>query len=554
MAVTSITVTIGGVPFRLTDERLAERLRLYMDPLELPDVMRTRSDWPGPNLWGLGLPMMPPPAADVGLGCFWYPWGMSRYGIYRGIMGVDDIVRLGAMIAAAPEDPLTFNMTMPDGTGITTPMYVLPPRPLVRKPNQAFDTDGNSELLLYLVTIVDDRFLLGGYGGGKLHIDNSSFTTWASLTTALATSLGITLTSASVDAAYFRPEPDSFLYSNEESAAALLDAVAANIGRVVVRNLDGTYKLQTYADANTAATNGRRLGGDTSGRVLPKLWGGAIFPTTTSTTVGGMPVIVPEPVVVTFPKWVTDFGYYEPSNYRQYAKASYGDIYQKTVILSDLGAPYNTWTPGTSVKIIRLPAKAEFAASGDSTPTNITDVTTLAQRVAKDFYDSQVAALDETYQGIVNRAADGACDVLWCAREETVYTRVTRRPFEWGASHRQNGLAAIPIIANVADNSFWAEITGSSGGGEPATLYSWKRKILDDATDLFVDAAAPEPLTGTNNLKRAPSATTTSIVPNGHVCRVWPSPTDPGFYETGAPEGYVTNVTCNDGELVVTKG
>jgi len=138
-------------------------------------------------------------------------------------------------------------------------------------------------------------------------------------------------------------------------------------------------------------------------------------------------------------------------------------------------------------------------------------------------------------------AASGPARILW---KESTATGVQRARVLLNAGSGGGG----------TDSGFWAEITGSSGGAEPGTLYSWKRKLLDPTTHLYVDAAAPSPLTGTNNLKRAPSATTTAVIPNGHVVRAWPSPTDAGKYETGAPEGYVTDVTCVDGELVVTKG
>lgn len=435
-----LAVTIGGIPFRPVDDKLAAFVARFMPAECLPDVMSPRSDWPGPNLYGLGLPTPPPPGYEIGLGCLWYPWGMSRFGLYRGIMAAADVTALGALVTAAPTTAKPFKMLV-DGVGVETDLYILPPRPIV----SPVGTSTQAVPLLYLVTLVDDRFFRQGRGGGTIRINNTDNATWASLITALATALGITLTSASVDAAYFRPEPDSFLYSNEESAAAILDAAAASVGRVVVRNLDGTYKLQTYSDANTAAGTSRSA----SGSLLSRLWGGAILPTNTTASTW-LPMVVPASVLVTFPKWITAEGYYEPDDYREYAKASYGDVYEKTVTLADLGSPYSTWTAGPGKKVIRLPAKAEFDDPGDPTPTNESDVVTLAERVAQDFYDSQIASLDECYSGIVNRTPDGACDVLWCVREDfengdTVYTRATRRPFEWGASHRQNGINALTV-------------------------------------------------------------------------------------------------------------
>jgi hypothetical protein len=348
-----LTVTYAGLPFQQIDAELASRLARYMPPDHLPDVMPTRADWPGPNLLGLGLPMPPAPPLEIGLGCLWYPWGMSRHAVYRGIMTAADVTALGAIVAGAPTDPQTFRAVQTPGTRtftLETPLHVLPPRPCVE--------DG-----LYLVTLVDDRFFRAGRGAGKIRPDGTL--TWASLITALASALGITLSSASVDAAYFKPEPDSPLYSSDESAAALLDAVAANVGRVVVRNLDGTYKLEAYADGNTAAASGRS---DVAGNRLARLWGGAILPTDPAGASNFRSPAVPASVLVTFPKWVTGSGYYEPSTYRQYRKDSYGDVYEKTVTLADLGSPYSGWAAGAGKKVIRVTAKAEFVDAAAALP------------------------------------------------------------------------------------------------------------------------------------------------------------------------------------------
>jgi len=132
-------------------------------------------------------------------------------------------------------------------------------------------------------------------------------------------------------------------------------------------------------------------------------------------------------------------------------------------------------------------------------------------------------------------AAAGPCRILWKTTAST-------------------GDQQCLVLLNAGTDGtsgFWAEITGNAGGAEPATTYSWKRKVLDPGTHLYVDAAAPAPLTGTNNLKRVPSAGgTPTVMPNGQVVRAWPSPTDPGKYEC---EGRVTDVTCVGGELLVIR-
>lgn len=472
-----LTVTYAGLPFRQVNSDLADRLSRYMPPDELPDIMQPRFDWPGPNLLALGMPSPPPPAECLGLGCMWYPWGMSRHAVYRGIMTAADVTTLGALVQAAPTAAQSFVVASVEGTTtttMTTPLHVLPPRPCRE--------DG-----LYLVTLVDDRWHRMGRFAGKIRPDGTL--TWGSLISALATALGITLTSAAVDAAYYKPEPDSPLYSSDESAAVLLDAAAANIGRVVVRDFDGTYRLETYSAGNTAAGASRLKADGTSS---PRLWGGAILPTDPTGASNYRPTTVPASVLVTFPKWVTGSGYYEPSAYRQYRKVSYGDVFEKTVTLADISTPYSGWTAGPGKKVIRTTAKAEFAdaaaAATGTSPTNASDLTALAQRQAKDFYDSQAAALDETYLGFVKRTPDGACDTLWCLRQGEISTRVTRRPWDYGSSERHHCITAqtIPSSAASAVKTVYAI---ADLGGSPKTFTV--REVARNGAGALVDVAGP---------------------------------------------------------------
>ncbi len=117
---------------------------------------------------------------------------------------------------------------------VSSLMYMLPPRPLA---DHGGGFDG-----LYLVTLVDERYWFQ-YSSVTLHLNSS--TSWDNLIVACANALGIFIYYTPIESTYSQPEPDSPLWVNEENPAVLLDAIAANLGRVVVRALDGTYTLKS---------------------------------------------------------------------------------------------------------------------------------------------------------------------------------------------------------------------------------------------------------------------------------------------------------------------
>ncbi len=106
----------------------------------------------------------------------------------------------------------------------------------------------------------------------------------------------------------------------------------------------------------------------------------------------------------------------------------------------------------------------------------------------------------------------------------------------------------------VADGGFWAMITGKDDADEPDCLYSWRQVELID--DEWVQTT-PE-VTGTTNLKRAPSNGIPPVIPSGQVVRAWPSPTQADRYECPAHGGlqtlsiYTQENTWDTGTCVMT--
>ena len=182
------------------------------------------------------------------------------------------------------------------GAAVSTTLFMLPPVPIM-------GLDGPQ---LYLVTLVDERYFWHQFAGAGTITCTAATATWSGLIDQLAAQLGITIHFTTPDSVYGQPEPDSALYSNNESPAALLDAVAANVGCVVVRHLgelEGTYSLQRFADAVTALNDNRP---ETS------IMGGEAFDGESLAAVGN---VMPESVTVVFPKWLVDSGYIEPTTY-----------------------------------------------------------------------------------------------------------------------------------------------------------------------------------------------------------------------------------------------
>jgi len=115
---------------------------------------------------------------------------------------------------------------------------------------------------------------------------------------------------------------------------------------------------------------------------------------------------------------------------RQDEGAPSGDPTAYTVTLASLGlatvpAPPPTFT-GT--KVLWSSAVAYWEA-GEVAATNDTELQTLAERMASDWYSWRLAPYDLTYQGWVPWACDGAHDVILDHTTERQQTRVMRGPW-----------------------------------------------------------------------------------------------------------------------------
>ncbi len=418
----------------------------YLSDFSLPPT------FPGRNLGAIANQNAPDPQPnpEIKLYDLYYPYDASRWSVFRGLATSSMTKAMLEATAGATQPRLLTMMANPISPSnpgnneanytISSNMWMLPPRPLAELGGKF---DG-----LYLITLVDGRYLFQG-SPVLLHVKQD--TTWASLLTELASALSITLTYDLIPAVYGQPEPDSQLWANFENAATLLDAIAYNVGRKVVRNLDDTYSLQSPT-ASQAIVNANR--GNAS-RVV-RTAGGDIFYSGTQLPVGDLTkarnAIVPNDITVTFPKYVRDndpvphFMNSRYSNQRPSAwyEESYGDVYAINIPISS-GGPLVSGLTGVSTQFIHNTSKALMSGEVATTPLNLSGITSLALQIARDRYESQVAsALDESYPGTFLWVPEGIHDVIWTysAKVRQGKTRVLRG--EWNLAFTELQHATIP--------------------------------------------------------------------------------------------------------------
>lgn len=495
------------------------------------------SDYPGRNLGAIARKMFqgPFPNPKIRIGDWYYPTGASRWSVFRGLATSGQVKKMMKQTAGhvaatftmyqnpfSPSNPNFGNAVSVANYTLTSKMYMLPPRPLGET---AGKFDG-----LYLVTLVDERYYWQRIPvslAGSLRLDSWNATDWLTLINNVLNTLGVGPADASQlppTYAASGPELDSQLWTNFEPAPIVLDALCANIGRTLVRSLEGTYSvLMPGESAATAATNRgiatkvfRTAGGDMfvpSGSLLP---------------VGGLSqspnAVIPANVTVSFPKYVAGKDpvphfsnpRYENQRPSAWYEESYGDTASVKVPIINAGpqiwssgalnsgAPVisGVITPGGSASgltsitsgalsgsfvsgatflsgvvgifsynhVIHDTAKALYSteASLGGTPANASGLTALAQQIAQDFYASQVAAaLDETYPGTFAWTPEGIHDIVWTYSERArgAFTRVLRTQWNNFIGELQHGTPPDSSLTFTAN---------PPGVGGPSVAQTWR--------------------------------------------------------------------------------
>ncbi len=468
----------------------------------------------------------PHPNPYLLIGDWYYPTTMSRWSAMR-VLATSSMVKQLLVatnggstasllsIVGVPISPRATS-TPTSAWTVNTLMRMLPPRPLGE---HAGGLDG-----LFLVTLVDDRYYNTSI---PVSLRVTSTTQWTDLITALSLAMEVTISYSSIPIAYSQPEPDSQLWCNVESAATLLDAVAYNLGRVVVRNLDGTYTLQTFQEAQVQIALNRG-----SLNLVERLAGGDMFSSGGNLPAGPLLAarnsVAPSAIVIGYPKYVKGDDpvphFLDPRYCGQRPSSWYetglGSRYSITVPIASGGIAVSGLA-GTSTALMRDTAKALGDSEGTGTPLNISGLTSLAMQTAQDVWGWQViASLDEVYPGILAWAPEGAHDIIWSwsAKRGICSTRVIRGDWNHDVTELQHagppvsggtiaprGHGGHSVALSVWDTfsgaipSMSISATGLTSGGMQVTLgsgqvgyiptnYRWRGKI-DDEVILFEGAS-----------------------------------------------------------------
>lgn len=456
------------------------------------------------------------PACQIRIGDWYYPVGLSRWSVFRGLATSTQVSKMIEQTMGS--SPALFEMQVaPIGRQVSdylvsTNMRILPPRLLGEYGGQY---DG-----LYLVTLIDDRYY---FQFNPVTIKITYNMTWANLVDQLADDLDITIDKGAISSSFSLPEPDSQLWSCSENPAYLLDAIAYNVGKVIVRNLDGTYKMITYAESSIIA-EANRTNLMKFGRVL----GGPFFSSGSnlySNRKDSRNSILPATVQMNFPKYiigndpVPHFYNDRYSNPRPstWYEDSYGGIYSINVPIASGGVSISGQV-GVGTHFVYSTAKALFSGEINATlqsgqtelnPLNKSGLMSLSLDTAKTHYEAvSLQTINEAFPGTFKLVLEGLHDVIWSISSRNRESTTRLVPREWNRSVKEyqhatpsiSGLSHIPAgvgghsVSQTIRDSDCVYVSGSisstliSGGfgvtfnsiGNFPTNERWKGKVEDE--------------------------------------------------------------------------
>jgi len=376
------------------------------------------------NLLGLTTPIKQTERNPVRVGEITYPTGASRW------------MELNLLITETEKNQLTvggigtLRLLQDGGSIIIQDVYLISLRPL-----SPFTP------ALYLATFVDDRYFFQYSNANNLTITETS--DWTTLINNLAGILNIAINFVSpIEAVYAQPHPQSDLTSRFENVAFLLDACLMNVGRVLVRNLDGSYTAQRPEEANATVTANLAASGT-------PLAGG-----------NGLLAILPKQVTVSFPQRnISDGTYVNPQDGEKnnphhvpYLR-SQGDCSSITVPLA--GGVAGTKTMHTT---------AEAWVAGIVQNQGL--VSALAQQLATDYFGWASDTLDVVYSFYL-WSPEGQHDICWYWSEGRCNTRVMRSPYNAGFEEFMHHFLAPPVSSSSASSSSSSSASASSASAAP---------------------------------------------------------------------------------------
>lgn len=347
-------LSLNGLPLLYDHQQQAASFLNQFQPiydlvLASQSIQRITSKYAtvGPALIGLPKPNYPDPPPPRINHLYW-PTGAARWS--RGYFLASKTT--ADYLAAAAGTAVWFKASYDDVT-LETDLYVLPPHPI--------SCVENAETL-YLIPVVDERYYwqfrnFGSFG-------KPSAMQWDVLYSYLASQLGITLETDTVEAAYLTPDPDE-ITRRYDNAATMLDAVAHSVGHRIVRQWDGTYRAinwtnsaSTYQDNLTVRVPWYQIAGDAYTHQP-----------------------LPDSVTVAFPRLACN----TPDCLRRFHPVS---------------VSYAGSLPVVSGTTKTIHSTAWAAINSQGAVTNSAELSTLANRIAADYYAGLEQAYDYTYAGI----------------------------------------------------------------------------------------------------------------------------------------------------------
>ncbi len=358
---------------------------------------------------------------------------------------------------ATVDDPTT---GQPAST-FKTNLYALPPRPICGTSQPA-----------YILPLVDERYFWSLNGVDLTLPSSYSQWTWSQLYTTIATALQITLTNDAISSNYLNPCEDCALDEQGGIAPILLDAVAANVGQVIVRNYDSTYKAMSAQTSNTTVYQNYQKQLQSGGQIAGDLFfdfdqDGNLTPDNT------LNALLPSKVIVYFPK-VIGGAYLNPRCARVPFPQTQGDMIPYTVNLNVQPTYQEAGIIGNGqTKVFYETCPAVLNAANQQTPNNNATLGNLSGQIALDYWDWLWSGFDMTFGGSVPWTPEGSHNLILTFKDKKITTRVRRLPWNGGPDQMLHWDTTAGTIAGC--------------GTEPAFIH-----ILGGDTPLFADMTATQ--------------------------------------------------------------
>jgi len=361
---------------------------------------------------------------------FWPATGASRWAYFVGLVDEARLDRIIAALATSDADTENKHGTLVISEGhshrkrsLSTKMYLLPPRRI------AVDATAGSTKL-WLLPLVDERYLWQFIDVANITANNIGSATfaWSLLlgdtkygSIVPLSNNGFDLDAISAD--YFKPDALTFDHRSANIAFAL-DSAAESIGMRVVRDFDGTVYLMAPARSATRLQDSIGPAGLTE-KGYEVISGGKADKWNN--------MRIPETCEVMFRK-CCDNGRYHP--------------------VAVNAADFTAAETFSGNKVIYTMAEAS-AFLGSGTIVNTADCTTLATRIARDYYAWLEENYDYTFAGLKEWKPNGYDDWLVychaaCESNGEPVTRVTSVPYNFGVQqqHQSFLFSILPIRAD----------------------------------------------------------------------------------------------------------